>query len=105
MRRRLALARLVLRPPRLLLLDEPYAAFDVDGIRRVNDFVRQVTATGGAAIISTHDLPRALPVADRVVHIVDGQLYDGAPSDLDFRLERAEGDDADELHSAAGGVR
>lgn len=105
MRRRLALARLVLRPPRLLLLDEPYAAFDVDGIRKVNDFVRRVTAAGGAAIVSTHDLERALPVADRVVHIVDGQLYDGAPSDLDLRLERAEGDDAEELRSAAGGAR
>lgn len=106
MRRRLALARLVLRPPRLLLLDEPYAAFDVDGIRRVNDFVRQVTAAGGAAIVSTHDLERALPVADRVVHIVDGQLYDGAPSDLDLRLEPAGGDVAEEaLRSAAGGAR
>ena len=74
MRRRLALARLLLRPPRLLLLDEPYAAFDQHGIDFVNDFVRKTTARGGAAIIVTHDPVRVRDVAVRAVRITDGRI-------------------------------
>ncbi len=78
MRRRLSLARVLLRPPRLLLLDEPYASFDVDGIDLVNAFVRRVVDGGGAALVATHDLRRALSVVDRVVRIEDGLLVEGA---------------------------
>ena len=76
MRRRLALARLVLRPPQLLLLDEPYAAFDQHGIDFVNDFVRNTAARGGAAIIVTHDPARVQEVSTRMVRIVDGRIED-----------------------------
>lgn len=72
MRRRVALARLLLHPPRLLLLDEPYASFDADGIDRVNALVLRVKAAGGAALVATHDLPRALPVVERVLRLEDG---------------------------------
>jgi len=72
MRRRVALARLLLHPPRLLLLDEPYASFDADGIERVNALVLRVKAAGGAALVATHDLPRAVPVVDRVLRLEDG---------------------------------
>jgi heme exporter protein A len=74
MRRRLALARLLLRPPRLLLLDEPYAAFDQHGIDQVNDFVRRIIADGGAAVVVTHDLARAEGVTGRVLTIEDGRI-------------------------------
>jgi heme exporter protein A len=103
MRRRLGLARLLLRPPRLLLLDEPYAAFDAEGVDLVNEFVRQLTRTGASALIATHDFARARPAVDRVVRIVDGIVADGpAPSE-----------DADEdatsplpgLWTAEGGLR
>jgi heme ABC exporter ATP-binding subunit CcmA len=74
MRRRLALARLTLRPPRLLLLDEPYAAFDQAGIDQVNAYVRRIVADGGAALIATHDLARARGLAHRVLRIEDGRI-------------------------------
>jgi len=74
MRRRLALARLLLRPPSLLLLDEPYASFDVDGIDRVNEFANEIKARGGIVLIATHDLRRALPVIDRHISITDGRV-------------------------------
>ncbi|HUF50492.1 MAG TPA: heme ABC exporter ATP-binding protein CcmA [Longimicrobiales bacterium] len=74
MRRRLGLARLLLRPPLLLLLDEPYSNFDQDGIDIVNRFALDTAARGGVVILSTHDLARALDVLSRRVHIADGRL-------------------------------
>jgi heme exporter protein A len=76
MRRRLALARLLLRPPRLLLLDEPFASFDVDGVRQVNAFAAEVARTGGAVLVATHDVARGRGVFDRRVHITDGRVAD-----------------------------
>jgi heme exporter protein A len=74
MRRRLGLARLLLRPPRLLLLDEPYASFDQDGIEVVNDFAAATARRGGVVLLTTHDLARAVDVMSRRVHIADGRL-------------------------------
>jgi heme exporter protein A len=72
MRRRLALARLLMRPPRLLLLDEPYASFDDDGIDAVNGFAVDVARTGGAVLVATHDLARGAGIFDRALRIEDG---------------------------------
>lgn len=74
MKRRLALARLVLRPPSLLLLDEPYASFDADGIQLVNAFAVEVARGGGAVIVATHDLTRGLAILQRYVEMSDGKL-------------------------------
>jgi heme exporter protein A len=74
MRRRLGLARLMLRPPRLLLLDEPYASFDQDGIDVVNAFARETARQGGVVILTTHDMARAVEVMSRRVHIADGRM-------------------------------
>ena len=74
MRRRLGLARLLLRPPTLLLLDEPYASFDTDGIEIVNAFAVETARRGGVVLLSTHDLARAHEVLTRRAHIADGRL-------------------------------
>lgn len=74
MRRRLGLARLLLRPPRLLLLDEPYASFDQDGIDVVNEFAAGTARDGGVVLLTTHDMTRAVEVVTRRVHIADGRL-------------------------------
>jgi heme exporter protein A len=74
MRRRLGLARLMLRPPKLLLLDEPYAAFDQDGIDVVNEFARQTARQGGVVLLTTHDMSRAVEIMTRRVHVADGRL-------------------------------
>lgn len=78
MRRRLALGRLLLAPPRLLLLDEPYASFDAEGVNLVNEFAAAVAAAGGAALVATHDIARARGVAHRELHLRDGRVHEHA---------------------------
>ena len=74
MQRRLALARLRLKAPELLLLDEPYSAFDPEGVERVHALVAETRARGGAALLVTHDLARAHPVVDRVTRLDAGRV-------------------------------
>jgi heme ABC exporter ATP-binding subunit CcmA len=74
MRRRVALGRIVLHPPRLLLLDEPYASFDEEGIELTNELVREVAGAGGTVLAATHDLPRAAAVTTAAYRIHDGLL-------------------------------
>lgn len=53
-RRRLALARLLLAPRRVWLLDEPSAALDADGESRLDAALRAHAAAGGLALVATH---------------------------------------------------
>lgn len=53
-RKRLALARLLLVPAPLWLLDEPYANLDLPGIDLVNHLIASQLARGGAALVTSH---------------------------------------------------
>jgi len=53
-KKRAALARLLLQPAALWLLDEPYANLDRHGIALVNRLLERHVAAGGAALLSSH---------------------------------------------------
>jgi heme exporter protein A len=74
MQRRLALARLMLVRPRLLLLDEPYSNLDTDGIQLVNSLVTEWCDEGTAALVVLHELAPAVGVLNRTVSIRDGRI-------------------------------
>jgi heme exporter protein A len=72
MQRRLALARLILGSPKLLLLDEPYNNFDAQGIQLVNEVIQEARRGGGGALVVLHDRRQGEHVLDRVAELGHG---------------------------------
>jgi len=78
MAQRLALARAMLQDPDVVLLDEPYNALDVEGLKLVDDLLARLRATGKTAILATHHIAKGLAQCDRVIALRGGRLtYDG----------------------------
>lgn len=80
MQRRLALARLTLRHPRVLLLDEPYSNLDADGVALVNGIVGDIVRRGGAALVVLHERAPAAGLLDRTLTLVDGRIASSDPA-------------------------
>jgi molybdate transport system ATP-binding protein len=72
---RVAIARALAARPRLLLLDEPMAALDVDAAPTLRQVIRRVL-TDRAAIIVTHDVLDALVLATRVLVVDQGRIVE-----------------------------
>ena len=73
MQRRLALARLIMRKPRVLLLDEPYSNLDEEGVDLMNSVITDILEANGAALLALHELAPARGVLNRTVKLVDGR--------------------------------
>ena len=80
MQRRLAIGRLLLARPRLLLLDEPYSNLDQSGIELMNAVISEHVDAGGAAIVVVHEIAPAAEVLHRTVTITGGRIA-GHPDD------------------------
>lgn len=78
MQRRLGIARLILRAPRILLLDEPYANLDAEGIDLMNSILADVVRSGGAALVALHELAPARGILARTVRLVEGRIEPAA---------------------------
>ena len=70
----LALAKLLLTRPRLLLLDEPTKGLDNAARALVARHVRQAAARGATVLLSTHDAAFARAAADTCSLLFDGQM-------------------------------
>ena len=68
MRQRAAVARALAMKPSVLLMDEPFAALDVQTRSKLQDFLIQVWRDSGASVLFvTHHIDEAMALADRVV--------------------------------------
>jgi heme exporter protein A len=74
MQRRASLARLLVRPAQLVLLDEPYNSLDPQGGRLIDEILLDVRARGGAAMVVLHDLDRSSITFDRIIELERGRV-------------------------------
>jgi heme exporter protein A len=74
MRQRLAVARVFLHDPDVLLLDEPFTALDDKAIALLQSLLREALEKGKTVMMSTHQLREALELATHVALVTKGQL-------------------------------
>lgn len=71
---RLALGRVWLTQPRLLLLDEPTASLDPSAVEAVERIVREIRTEGAKVVMTTHNLGQAMRLADDIVFLAEGKV-------------------------------
>ena len=79
MRQRLAIAATLLRPRRLLVLDEPANGLDPQGTREIRHLVRELAADGTTVFLSSHLLAEVEQVCTHVAVIHLGRLMAQGP--------------------------
>ncbi len=80
MKKRLGLARQLLRDPDLWLLDEPYSALDEDGKRLVDECLSEARARGRTVLLASHEQDRDALTPDAIVELAGGRLRLVAPA-------------------------
>jgi lipopolysaccharide export system ATP-binding protein len=73
-RRRLEVARALVRMPRVLICDEPFAGVDPAGSARIASLLRELAVTGVAIVLADHHVAEALALATRAVLLLDGEV-------------------------------
>jgi sulfonate transport system ATP-binding protein len=94
---RAALARSLVREPRLLLADEPFGALDALTRMRMHTLLRDLCAAHQPAVLLiTHDVDEAIVLADRVILLDNGVVHTDVRVDLPDRSP---------VHPAFAGLR
>lgn len=88
MRKRAALARLIVYRPQIILYDEPTTGLDPITANQINELINQTKAELNAtSIVVTHDIRSAIEVGDRLAFHHDGKIAIIAPKKEFFQLD------------------
>jgi phospholipid/cholesterol/gamma-HCH transport system ATP-binding protein len=101
MRKRVGLARAIIRQPSCVLYDEPTSGLDPVVSDSINRLIRRLQERFQmTSIVVTHDMKSAVHVGDRIAYLHEGRIYfQGTPAELkqcddpiiqDFLLGRSE---------------
>lgn len=83
MRKRLSLLRARLEEPRLVLLDEPFAALDPEGQSLTERWIEEFRQAGTTVVMASHALARASRLCDEAILLDQGQIaWRGPASEL-----------------------
>jgi ABC-2 type transport system ATP-binding protein len=74
MKQRLAIAAVLLRRPRLVILDEPTNGLDPQGIHEIRDLLRELVAQGTTVFLSSHLLAEVELLCNRAAIMSEGRL-------------------------------
>ena len=87
---RLALARILVKPPNLLLMDEPTTHLDIQSI---DSLISALKAYEGTLIFISHDVHFIRALAENVLHVHSGRLTPYA-GNYDYYLDKSKAGDA-----------
>lgn len=74
---RVAIARACMLNPSVLCFDEPTSALDEETRGQISEIIRSLAAQGIAIIIVTHDNAFVDEIAERVITLSEGSIYEG----------------------------
>ncbi|MFA5088563.1 MAG: ABC-F family ATP-binding cassette domain-containing protein [Candidatus Omnitrophota bacterium] len=94
---RLILAKLLIRPPNFMLLDEPTTHLDIDGVEALT---KAFKAYQGTLCFISHDLFFVKEIADMIIEVNQGQLKT-YPGGLDYYLDKKAGLDLEDKKTKA----
>ncbi len=84
MKKRVALARVIINHPSCILYDEPTAGLDPVVSDQIDHLIRRLQKRFGlTSIVITHDMKSAAHIADKIAYIHEGSIYFyGTPAEL-----------------------
>ena len=88
-RRRLEIARCLIREPRFVLLDEPFAGIDPIAVGDIQVLIRGLKDRGIGVLISDHNVRETLSICDRAYLMFQGNIILSGTSDEIVNNERA----------------
>lgn len=74
MQRRLALARMMLANPSVLLFDEPYSNLDAEGVDLMNSTIASFVSNGASALVALHETAPAQSLLARTITLRNGRF-------------------------------
>jgi len=82
-RRRLEIARALIKNPKFILLDEPFAGIDPIAVDDIQKIILRLKEKNIGILISDHNVRETLTICDRASIVYDGQvILDGTPSEI-----------------------
>jgi len=84
MRKRVAIARVIARKPRIIMFDEPTTGLDPIMADIINDLIIKVTDNEEiTSIVITHDMVSAYKISDKIAVLYEGRIIEtGSPDEI-----------------------